>query len=57
MNLKLFNTVEGNIVPENYSGKYWKKNRNRAAKFLARLPPYIQFFYFEDIRLCKLQLE
>ena len=56
MNLKLFNTVEGNIVPENNSGKYWKKNRNRAAKFLARLPPYILFFYFEDIRLCKLQL-
>ena len=57
MNLKLFNTVESNIVPENNSGKYWKKNRNRAAKFLAHLLSYIQFFYFEDIRLCKLQLE
>ena len=25
MNLKLFNTAESNIVPENNSGKYWKR--------------------------------
>ena len=67
VNLTFFNTLENNIYLKNKSGKWWKKNRIRAAKFLVDLPQQLpdikcfwtllQMFYFEDIGLYKLQLE
>ena len=68
MNLTHFNTVESTLYLKNKSGKRWKRktaleqpnfqyicHNNWQIQNVSE--PYLEMFYFEDIGLCKLQLE